>query len=105
MNELIFLGTELKLNVSIQPIGEITMDDYDFIVELYCSPKNSIIVEKKDAIRVDSNNYIVLVDSMVLGAGNIKCKVTSYIPDSDFDDGYRTEVVGIDTKINIVKNI
>ena len=36
MNELIFLGTELKLNVNIQPIGEITMDDYDFIVELYC---------------------------------------------------------------------
>jgi hypothetical protein len=56
-------------------------------------------------IRVDSNNYIVLVDTNEVGAGDLKCKVTAYIPDGDFPDELRTEVVNIDTGINIIKSL
>lgn len=100
-----FLGTELKLNLNIEPLGKITMDDYDFYVDVYCSPKNTITFKKEELIRVDNSNYIILIDSAKIGAGEIKCKVTAYIPDADFDDGLRTEVIGIETGINIVKNI
>lgn len=37
--ETIGLGTELKLNLNIEPLGEITMDDYYFEVDIYCSLK------------------------------------------------------------------
>lgn len=105
INQSPFLGTELKLNVHIEPIGDITMDDYDFEVEVYCSPKRAIVARKEDTIRVDESNYIVLVDTNIVGAGALKCKVTAYIPDGDFEDSLRTEIVAIDTGINIVRSL
>lgn len=104
-NESPFIGTELKLNIHIEPIGEITMDDYDFEVEVYCSPKKSILIAKKDTIRIDSDNYVVLIDTNLVGVGDLKCKVTAKVPDGDFPDNFRTEIVCIDTGINIVKTI
>lgn len=105
MTTEVFLGTELKLNVNIEPIGTVTMDDYNFEVEVYCSPKKTIIVQKSEAIRLDESNYIILVDTNVVGAGDLKCKVTAQVPDGDFSDMYRTEVVAIDTGIKIIKAI
>lgn len=81
------------------------MDDYNFEVEVYCSPKRPIIIPKASAIRIDSDNYVVLVDTNVVGAGDLKCKVTAQVPDGDFPDLLRTEVVCIDTGINIIKAI
>lgn len=103
MSNKIFLGTELKLNIHIEPIGDITMDDYNFEVEIYCSPKKTIVIPKSDAIKIDENNYIVLIDTNIVGTGDLKCKVTAHIPDADFDDDFRTEIVAIDTGININK--
>lgn len=104
-NESPFIGTELKLNIHIEPIGDTTMDDYDFEVEVFCSPKKPIIIPKENTIRVDSDNYVVLVDTNIVGAGDLKCKVTAQVPDWDFPDQLRTEVVCIDTGINIIKAI
>lgn len=101
----IFLGSELKLNVSIEPIGTLTMDDYDFVVEVYCSNQKVLNIPKSQAIRVDEENYVVLVDTKVIGTGRIKCKVTAQIPDADFSDSYRTEVVIIDTELDIIKHL
>lgn len=101
----IFLGTEIKLNIHIEPIGDMRMEDYDFHIELYCSSRKSQIIEKKDAKRVDADNFIVFVDSDMVGTGEVKCKITAYIPDADFDDLLRTEVMIIDTGINITKSL
>ena len=100
-----FIGTEVKLNIHIEPIGDITMDDYDFEVEIYCLPNKSIKATKTDMIKVDSNNYIVLVDTTKVGAGGLKCKVIAKLPDGDFPDNTRTEVVYINTGINIIKSL
>lgn len=101
----VFIPTELKLNVHIEPMGNLTMDDYNFEVEVYCSPVRPIKVNKSDALRIDSDNYVVLVDTKVVGAGDLKCKVIAYIPDGDFPDSLRTEVVCIDTEIDVEKGI
>lgn len=100
-----FLGTELKLNVHIEPIGAMCMDDYDFEVETYCSPKKAIVTKKSETIRIDENNYAVLVDTAIVGAGELKCKVTAYIPDADFPDGLRTEKVCVYTGVTIVSTL
>ena len=101
----VFLGTELKLNISITRMGDTTMDDYDFSIEAYCSQKRVVTKKKNELIRVDSDNYVALVDSADLGAGELKCKIYAHIPDSDFEDGTRTEVSMIDTGINIIKTL
>lgn len=81
------------------------MDDYDWSVDVYCSIKRVITIRKSEAIRIDSNNYIIKINTTETGAGDLKCKLTAYIPDGDFEDGLRTEVVGFDTGISIIKQI
>lgn len=109
-SNIVFLGTEIKLNIHIDPIGDWTMEDYDFTVEAYCSTKKSLIISKSEAKPVEGsgekiNDYIIMIDTSEIGTGNLKCKVTAYIPDDDFEFGKRTEVSIIDTGIEIVKSI
>lgn len=101
----VFLGTELKLNINIEPIGDMTMDNYDFKVELTCGTlnKSTLVIEKNNTKRVDENNYIICFDTSELGVGALSCRVTAYIPDGDFKDGKRTEVTEIATGITIIK--
>lgn len=103
----VFIGTELKLNINIEPMGGMSMSDYDFDIELICGSfkKQSIVISKMDAKKVDDDNYIVCFDTTDLGVGNLTCKVTAYIPDGDFKDGKRTEVTEINTGIEIIKTL
>lgn len=106
MNDnVIGLGSEIKLNLNIEPVGGYTMDDYSFVAEVYCKAKNSVILPKEKAIRIDSNNYLLPIDTQELGHGVIKVKVTAFIPDKDFADDVRTEVVFIETNIEIIKSL
>ena len=99
-----YVGTEIKLNVSIDPIDGVTMDDYEFVIEAYCSTKRIQTITKHEAQRIDRSNYKILLDTSVLGAGDLKCRITAMIPDDDFEDGLRTEVAVVDTGITIVKS-
>lgn len=106
MNEnVIGLGSEIKLNLNIEPVGGYTMDDYGFVAEVYCKAKKSVIIEKQQAIRIDANNYLLPVDTQEVGHGYINCKVSAQIPDKDFADGFRAEVVFIETNIEIIKSL
>ena len=102
-NDKIYLGTELKLNINIEPIGGATMSSYDWDVEMYCTPSKSQKILKADAVEIDDNNYVVLVDTNAIGTGALRCKLTAAIVDADFSDFKRNEVVVIDTGIQIVK--
>ena len=112
-NNIVFLGTEIKLNIHIDPIGEVTMADYNFTVKAYCSAKKYLTIKSSDeklAIPVKGadgkiNDYIILIDTSEIGTGNLKCEITADIPDNDFKDGYRTEVSIKDAGIEIVKSI
>lgn len=101
--EEVFWGSELKLNIHIDEMDGMTMDDYDFIVNIYCAANRSQTVKKDEAIRVDNNNYIVLVDTSKTGLGSLICKVTAYLPDGDFPDEVRKEIVIEDTGIKVVR--
>ena len=102
----IYLGTELKLNVNIDPIGDNHMDNYDWKVELFTTPNKVVTVESTDnnnAIRQDADNYIIKVDTKSIGVGKLKCRVTAYIPDGDFSDYKRTEIQLYNPNIDIVR--
>jgi hypothetical protein len=100
-SEIVYIGSEIKLNISLEPIGNYTMDNYDFECEFYCYSNRRVLLTKDGMIRQDESNYIALLDSKSLGTGTLKCKITAYIPDVDCEDGLRTEVLSIDTGIQI----
>ena len=102
MKELIHLGEKFKVNVNLPPINNASMDDFEFIVKAYCVPYRSQIIKKVNALRNDENNYVVRIDSNILGLGHVKLRVTAQIPDRDFEDGFRPSVCDIDTKCIIV---
>lgn len=96
------LRTQIKLNIHIDPVGSLTMDDYDFIVEAYTSLMKIVNFKKAGTIRVDENNYFLPLDTAMLGTGHLMCRVIATLPDPDMPEGTRREISVIDTGINIV---
>ena len=94
MKTKIYLGTDIKYNIHIDPIDSLTMSEYDFEAEFMCV-KNTLRISKSQMKKVDDNNYIARVESAKLGVGEVKLKVTAYIPDA-FILGDEVEPLGDD---------
>lgn len=90
MEEQAFIGTELKFILDIAASGFSMVDD-DFNVTLKRGGTKKTFM-KEDLVRDDEDNFYVCFDSAEFGKGIIEAVVTAYVPDSDFDDGLRTEV-------------
>lgn len=92
------LGTEFKINVHVEPIDGFHMSDYEFECMLYVYTNKGVVYKKdhESVKKTDDDNYRICVtseDSFRLGRGNVKLKFTAHIPDSDYSDGYRTEIL------------
>ena len=96
------LGTELKINVHVEPIGGIRMSEYDFTCVFYVYNNKCLEVRKRDMVKADDDNYIANVDTSKIGAGNLKMRFEAEIPDSDMNDGLRKEVELVDLNIQII---
>jgi hypothetical protein len=105
MGDILLLNGDVKLNIHLEPIDGLTMDDYDFDVEAYCSTRNVLKFRKDELIRVDGSNFKVAFNTADIGAGEIKIRVIARIPDGDFPDGIRDEPWEVNTKIEVVKRI
>lgn len=85
-------GTKFKLNIGMTPVDGYHMEDIEWECLVFTeNGLKSLTVSKSEAIMVDSDNYIIRIDSSVCGAGRYYETLTAYIPDEDFDDGIRTE--------------
>ena len=100
-NDPIYEGTELKLTLSLEPIGNKHMEEWDFSCIVYCTPSKKIEFLKKDFIRINSDSYMFIVDTAVTGPGEINVKLIMDIPDADLPDLLRHEVRLIETGIPI----
>ena len=103
--DVIYLGSDLKLNVHIEPIGSFDMDSFDFTVKLVAySPfektDKSVIIAKDKATRLDNGNYMVWCNTQELGLGHLYAIVTCLVPDAQIGKN-RTEIVRVDTNIDI----
>lgn len=95
------LGTQLKINVNVEPIGDIHLSNCDFKCTFFINPKKTIEQKKSGLIKVDDDNYIALIDSSLLGTGTIRMTIEVDIPDTDFPSGYRKEIDTVCTGITI----
>lgn len=113
--QTVYIGTDIKLNINIDPIGDQHMSDYDFKVEVYCNPNKVLTISKEQAIPHSyedeengiTDNYIIIVPTNEVGPGTLKCKITAYVTDPDLvditKDAVRAEVAVYNTDIQIVK--
>ena len=99
-DNIVSLGTELKVNISMEPMDGYTLAATDWWVEFYAK-RSKVKVLKADATKVDDHNFICTVDSKAVGRGELMAHIEVQIPDSDFGDGYRTEALTFSTGINI----
>ena len=96
------LGTELKINVHVDPIDGMHMSDYDFECVFFVYKNRPLVIKKNEMTKVDEDNYIAKVDSAKVGTGNLMMKFIADIPDSDMNDGLRKEVELVDLNIPII---
>lgn len=99
------LGTELKLNVHLEPIDGMHMSNYDFECSFYTYRVKRVIIPKEKMKKVDDDNYIAVIDSesaLRIGRGQIEAEITAHIPDTDFPDGVRTEKLVLCTDVTII---
>jgi hypothetical protein len=97
------LGTELKLKVNVSPIDDKPLSQCDFYCTFFTNSSKKLELHKSKMHKVDDDTYIALIDSKDLGLGTIKMTIKVLVPDSDFINGYRTEIETISTGITITK--
>jgi hypothetical protein len=92
------LGTEFKYGVRMTPIDNIHLEDCDFEVTSYVYTNKAVTYRKGDVKhikRINEDSYKIIVDSedsVKIGRGKVLAKISISIPDSDLEDGFRTEI-------------
>lgn len=100
INDKIFVGTELKFKIDIEAEGfSMVDDDFNIVVQKRNVKK---VFNKADLRKDGEGNYYVCFDTAEFGPGTVSAVATAYVPDSDFEDGFRTEVYAMDL-VNINK--
>lgn len=98
----IIVGTELKINVNVEPFGDTHLEDCYFECIFYVKKSRAQLIKKEDMIRQDKDNYVALVDSAKLGPGRLLLKISVYVPDMDFGDANRKEVDLLWTGVTLI---
>lgn len=87
-------GRDLKLVLHFEPIDGFHMSDVDFLAKFFVYPNRTIVVQKAEMKKIDDDNYCAVLTKEQLrrlGKGKLMWYGMADIPDSDFDDGFRTD--------------
>lgn len=102
MAQTAIIGTELKFDLYFEPIGTVHAAYYDFSIKAYCNSRSNLAISKAECVKTSQDNYLVMVDTTTLGIGQLTFEVTAYIPDGNFEDGLRTEIVRYITDVEVI---
>lgn len=84
--------TRFKININMTPIDGFNLGNTEWEATVFVGDGyKSITLKKEDCKKVDDDNYIIPIDSAILGAGTYFITLKVSIPDSDFSDGIRIE--------------
>ena len=97
------IGSQIKILIAASLPDNLTLFDVDFDVVVYNDDKKDQQkrYKKTECILTDEMDYVVLIDSDELGVGTYMVKLTVYIPDTDFPDGKRKEVIRINPNVKV----
>ena len=97
------LGSDVKVLIEAELDDDtLTIHDVDFTGSVFNMTHNgkSINFSKSECIEAD-NGYILLLDTDKIGLGQVGLSVTFHIPDTDYQTGYRRQVVNINPHVII----
>lgn len=98
------VGTELKINLHMEPMGEYRLSNVEFTATVFSAEtRERVVIDKASALAVDDDNYILIVDSSIVGIGRYFVTLCAYIPDVDMPSGFRKEVATVYSGITIVR--
>lgn len=89
------VGTEFKVLIEIEPVDNVHMEQMEFQASFYTRIQNPLLIKKEDMLRVNADSYIALVDTTGMSAGALRNRMVVNIPDKDFGDDYRREIVDV----------
>lgn len=101
-SEIIYYGTIAKITVSLNPIAEMTMDDFDFKC-IFTAGGKSVVISKAEMSRVDNSHYDAYVDTTQINPGLLLVVVAADLIDPQAPGRIRREICSIPSKLNIVK--
>lgn len=91
--ERAWVGTGLKFAITITAEG-FSQEDDDWKVKFVCG-RNEVELTKADMSISEEGGeltFIANVDTSLLGAGTLSVITYAYVPDDDWESGYRIEV-------------
>lgn len=97
------LGSDVKIAFTADLPDGLLLKDIEFSGKVI----NADTTDKMDFVKADcamleeGSYYVVMVDTETLGIGIYVLKLTVQIPDSDYQRGYRKEVININPKIKV----
>ena len=69
-----------------------SMDDDNWSVSVMCANKIVQVIPKEDCVKEEDNKWYVFINAEYLKKGDLTLVAHIYVPDSNFNDGYRDEV-------------
>ena len=97
------IGSDVKILITAELPDELTLKDVDFTVKVFNTSDvdKKKVYQKPECIETDDGDYVVLGDSAEIGIGVYRCQLTVQIPDTDYQSGYRTEIVNINPHVMV----
>ena len=92
-DEPIYFGSKPKYQVDID--AGVSLDDFDFEVRFQRGP-NYTVTPKEQMITDGEGNYYVVMDTTKLGVGPVRAIFIADVPDNDYEDGVRPEIIVIE---------
>lgn len=101
--QTVTLGSDVKIAFTADLPDDLKLSDIDFTGKVINADTNTDIdFTKADCIMTDEGeSYVVLVDTEETGVGTLMLKLTVHIPDTDYQRGYRKEVININPKVRV----
>ena len=99
------LGSDVKIAFTADLPDGLLLKDIDFsgkVINADADNKEKDF-NKSDCIMMDGGaDYVVLVDTAQMGIGPLLLKLTVRIPDTDYQSGFRKEVININPHITVI---
>lgn len=85
-----YIGSDLKFRIDISATGfNQETDPYD--IDVYCGNKKLSFTQAN--VKQCDDKFYLPVPTSTLSPGRLKIVITAHVPDADFSDGYRDEIV------------
>lgn len=107
-----YLGEDVKIQISIDPVGDekyvLDSEGVEWTAYLSCSPRKEVVIkhDSQQAIPITDKPgvYAIWLNTGDVGAGILKLKLEVKIPDGDFRDDEKRTLIGFTKLMRIVSD-